>query len=191
MSEAHTLLHSGCLWVCFKSPFSRIQCWPAVFFILWFLLQDLDKRHHMWTAWAPQPDTGKTMDCSPSVVWMISHETRGEEHFNTGTGSDHRAMAPYQLFHPNTCFPDQPIHIGQHLCRSVFSRDIFSWTGTDINQSINKCKWGCATQYFYTPSAVCMFLCDLVTWRSAQILGESSKCHFFHLLSIIQERVVS
>lgn len=36
MSEAHRLLHSGCLWVCIKSPSSLVLCRPAALVILWF-----------------------------------------------------------------------------------------------------------------------------------------------------------
>lgn len=79
MSEVHRLPHSGTQFVSLLAvivqPYSN-QCWP-VFIILQVSLQDLEKSHHMWTRCALHPDP-ITMDCSPSVVSITSHETKGK-----------------------------------------------------------------------------------------------------------------
>lgn len=93
MSEAHRLLHSGCLWVRFKSSLSPTQSRPAAFFIFCNrgFIKDATCRLHG----PPRPDPGRGMDCSPSVVSIMEPEMRSQRHrvyrFRSqgGCGADH------------------------------------------------------------------------------------------------------
>lgn len=75
MSEVHRLPHSGTQFEFTTALFKPMLACFCHFAGL--ITGSWKKRHHMWTRCALHPDQ-IAMDCSPSVVSITSHETKGK-----------------------------------------------------------------------------------------------------------------
>lgn len=145
MSEAYRLLQSGCLWTCVKSPFGLIQTNTGQMFFLFyfmFLQHDLDKRHHTWTSCASQPNHGRQYGLF-SICYLnnITWDKRSKHWYMCR--SDHRMMAPYQLFH-SSLWKQHMLYWSAHSRRNtccLLSGSIFSWAILTKLKRYQLCHW--------------------------------------------------